>query len=150
MAELRAQNPSALPELPDLYEPLVLFYERGGEFVEDNAGGLDLTGVSFRPGTPQGNLGTPPFRALDKTVLDAVDAPGRISYYATPDGQGPLLRRRLVRGERYDEAFGQDLGWEPTDRLPDTEEELAKAGLARIDDIAAAEMIGATVANGCR
>ncbi|MFK8848153.1 hypothetical protein [Streptomyces sp. Ac-502] len=29
LAELRRQTPEAVPDLPDLYEPLVLFYERG-------------------------------------------------------------------------------------------------------------------------
>ncbi|MFE9467165.1 hypothetical protein ACFYNW_26525 [Streptomyces virginiae] len=49
------------------------------EFVRDDAGGLDLTGFSFRPGTPLENLSTPPFRALGGTVLDALDADGYIS-----------------------------------------------------------------------
>ncbi|MFF8832649.1 hypothetical protein [Streptomyces sp. NPDC015131] len=145
MAELRNGKPSALPDLPDLYEPLVLFYERGGEFVQDDAGALDLTGVSFRPGTPQGNLQTPAFLALSDAVLDAVDAAGRISYYAPSSGQGPLLRRRLVRGERYDEEFGDDLRWSATGRLPDTEEAIAAAGLVPVGEIAAAGLIGSVV-----
>ncbi|MEV6679344.1 hypothetical protein AB0N09_21200 [Streptomyces erythrochromogenes] len=146
LAVVRERNPAALPDLPDLYEPLVLFYERGGEFVRDDAGGLDLTGVSFRPGTPQGNLGTPPFRALDGTVLDALDARGRVSYYAhcAADGnRAPLVRRRVVRGERHDEVLGPDLRWEPTDRLPQTAEAIASAGLVPLGEIAAAELIGA-------
>ncbi|MFD3762412.1 hypothetical protein [Streptomyces sp. NPDC058622] len=146
LAELRAQNPAAYSDLPDLYEPLVLFYERGGEFVVDNAGGLDLTGVSFRPGTAQGNLGTPPVRALSQTVLDAVDAKGRISYYTSADGQGPLLRRRVLRGEQFDELFTRDLHWKPTDRIPGSEEEIDAAGLVPLDEIAAANLIGTIVA----
>lgn len=146
LAALRAQNPAAFSALPDLYEPLVLFYERGGEFVVDNAGGLDLTGVSFRPGTAQGNLGTPPLRALSQTVLDAVDAKGRVSYYSSVDGQGPLLRRRVLRGEQSDELFTRDLHWTPTDRIPDSEEEIDAAGLVQLDEIAAANLIGTIVA----
>ncbi|MFE7181180.1 hypothetical protein [Streptomyces erythrochromogenes] len=148
LAEMRERNPAVLPDLPDLYEPLVLFYERGGEFVRDDAGGLDLTGVSFRPGTPQGNLGTPPFQALDGTVLDALDARGRVSYYAhcAADGNRALLvRRRVVRGGRHDEVFGPDLRWVPTGRLPETEEAIASAGLVPLDEIAAAELIGDAV-----
>ncbi|MEU6294432.1 hypothetical protein [Streptomyces erythrochromogenes] len=157
LADVRERNPAALPDLPDLYEPLVLFYERGGEFVRDDAGGLDLTGVSFRPGTPQGNLSTPPLLSLDEAVLDALDARGRVSYYAhyahcAADGDRALLvRRRVVRGERHDELFGPDLNWEPAGRLrlPDTEEAIKGAGLVPLDETAAAELIsGATTPRG--
>ncbi|MEU5015599.1 hypothetical protein AB0G35_36170 [Streptomyces sp. NPDC021749] len=142
MAELRIQNKVRLPDLPDLYEPLVLFYERGGEFVYDNAGGLDLTGVSFRPKGLQSNLGSASLVALRGDVLDALDAKGRISFYATADGRPPVLRRRLLPGgERHDEAFGQDLRWEPTDRLPGSEEEAKEAGWVRITDNEAAQLI---------
>jgi len=146
MAELRLQKQAGLPDLPDLYEPLVLFYERGGEFLYDNGGGLDLTGVSFRPKGLQHNLGSTSLVALRSDVLDALDASGRISFYATSDGQGPVLRRRLLRGgERHDEVFGQDLRWEPTDRLPVSEEEAKEAGWVWIDDSKAAQLIEATV-----
>ncbi|MFJ7773635.1 hypothetical protein [Streptomyces yangpuensis] len=150
LADMRERNPAALPGLPDLYEPLVLFYERGGEFVRDSAGGLDLTGVSFRPGTPQGNLRTPPFRALGETVLDALDTKGRVSYYAADGRRAPVMRRRVVRGERHDELFGPDLRWAPTDRLPETEEGVKGAGLVPLDEIAAAELIGDAVGRASR
>lgn len=151
MAGIRARNPAGLPDLPDLYEPLVLFYERGGEFVQDNAGGLDLTGVSFRPKGLKDNLGTPPFRALSATVLDALDAEGRISFYAAGEGQGLVLRRRLLPGgEQRDEVFSQDLRWEPTDRLPNSEEEAKDAGWVRIGEVEAAELIGAAVVSASR
>ncbi|WP_183066746.1 hypothetical protein [Streptomyces sp. gCLA4] len=150
LADMRERNPAALPDLPDLYEPLVLFYERGGEFVRDNAGGLDLTGVSFRPGTSQGNLRTPPFLALGETVLDALDTKGRVSYYAADGGRAPVMRRRVVRGERHDEVFGPDLRWEPTERLPEREEAVKGAGLVPLDEIAAAELIGDAVGRASR
>ncbi|MBT2399444.1 hypothetical protein [Streptomyces sp. ISL-100] len=150
MEELRAQNPAAVPDLPDLYEPLVLFYERGGEFFRDNAGFLDLTGALFRPGTLRGHLGTPPLITLSDTVLDAVDGEGRISYYTASDGQGPLLRRRELRDEQCDELFSRDLRWEPTDRIPGSEEEAKDAGLVELDEIAAAKLIGVIVANASR
>lgn len=150
MAELRARNPSVLPDLPDLYEPLVRFYERGGEFFLDHAGFLDLTGVSFRPGTLQGHLGTPRLSTLSEAMLDAVDAEGRISYYAASAGTGPLLRRRDLRDERHDEVFGQGLYWEPTDLLPASEEEAKEAGWVRLDEIKAAELIGTALAHASR
>lgn len=139
MAELQAQKPAMLPALPDLYEPLVLFYERGGEFVQDNGGGIDLTGVSFRPGRLEDNLHTPPFNALNETVLDALDAKGRISFYSGGEGPWPLLRRRKWRDEQHDEVFSEELRWEPTDLLPATEEEVKGAGYVRIGDVEAAE-----------
>lgn len=150
MAELQTHYPDAVPDLPDLYEPLVLFYERGGEFVRDNAGFLDLTGVLFRPGTLRGHLGAPSLSTLSDTVLDAVDAEGRISYYTTADGQGPLLRRRELRDEQHDELFSRDLQWEPTDRIPGSKEEAKDAGLVELDEIAAANLIGVILSNTSR
>lgn len=142
MADLRAQTLAELPDLPDLYEPLVLFYERGGEFVYDNGGGLDLTGVSFRPKGLQDNLGSAPLVALRNDVLDALDAKGRITFYATGDGRGPVLRRRVLPGgKQHDEMFGQDLSWEPTDRLPASEEDSKQAGWVRLNDNEAAQLI---------
>ncbi|MGP3688185.1 hypothetical protein ACTVZO_26405 [Streptomyces sp. IBSNAI002] len=41
---------TALPDLPDLYEPLLLFCERGGTFLQDHAGYLDLAGVRMQHG----------------------------------------------------------------------------------------------------
>ncbi len=150
LAELRAQNPTAVPDLPDLYEPLVLFYERGGEFVRDNAGFLDLTGALFRPGTLQGHLGTTPLSALSDTVLNAVDAEGRVSYYTAADGQGPLLRRRELRDEQCDELFTRNLRWEPTDQVPGSTGDMKDAGLVELDEIEATNLIGAIVANSPR
>ncbi|MEU9111055.1 hypothetical protein AB0D04_04440 [Streptomyces sp. NPDC048483] len=150
MAELRAQNPAAVPDLPDLYEPLVLFYERGGEFFRDNAGFLDLTGVLFRPGTLQGHLRTPPLSTLRDTVLDAVDAEGHISYYTAADGQGPLLRRRELRDEQRDELFSGDLRWKPMHPIPSSEEGAKNAGLVKLDEIAAANLIWAAVVGAAR
>ncbi|MGW2628144.1 hypothetical protein ACWC2K_02240 [Streptomyces chattanoogensis] len=145
MAELRAQNPAVVPDLPDLYEPLVLFYERGGEFFRDHAGFLDLTGVLFRPGTLRGHLGTTPLTALSDVVLDALDAEGHISFYAVTYGQGLLLRRRELRDEQRDELFSQNLCWEPTNLLPASEKEAEEAGWVRISDLEAVRLIEATV-----
>lgn len=147
MAELRDRNPAVLPDLPDLYEPLVRFYERGGEFIRDNGGFLDLTGVSFRPGTLQSHLGVPTLRTLGERTLDAMDAAGRISYYAPPGGKGPLVRRRERRGTRDDEVLRQDARWEATDSLPASEEGLKDNGWVRLDEMRAAEAIEVAVAH---
>ncbi|MFE9467164.1 hypothetical protein ACFYNW_26520 [Streptomyces virginiae] len=60
------------------------------------------------------------------------------------------MRRRVVRDERHDELFGPDLRWEPTDRLPVTEEAVKGAGLVPLDEIAAAELIGDVVGRASR
>lgn len=53
LAEIRTQSTGIGASLPDLYEPLILFYERGGEFLRDNAGFIDLAGALMHPGTLQ-------------------------------------------------------------------------------------------------
>ncbi|MFD8025700.1 hypothetical protein ACFXJO_35860 [Streptomyces lavendulae] len=146
LAGLRARNPEAYSGLPDLYEPLVLFYERGGEFSRDDAGFIDLTGVRFRPGPLAALLGNPPVTMLGDTALDALDADGRITYYTAEDGQGPLLRRRALRDEQTDELFGRDLRWEPTGLIPESDEAVKAAGLAPLEELAAARLIGTIVA----
>ncbi|MFB7191765.1 toxin-antitoxin system YwqK family antitoxin [Streptomyces sp. NPDC056230] len=94
LAELRARGDIAMPDLPDLYEPLLLFYERGGEFLQDGAGFLDLTGVSIKPRGFRHHLVDLPFLTLDRRTLDALDSKGRISYYAPADRSGLVVRRR--------------------------------------------------------
>ncbi|MEV5594050.1 hypothetical protein [Streptomyces sp. NPDC052496] len=148
--ELRRRSPSATPDLPDLYEPLILFYERGGEFVRDNAGFLDLTGVLFKPGPLQGHLRSPALSTLDDTVLDAVDANGRITYYAAVGDGAPLLRRRKLRNAQRDESFGKNLRWEPTDRITAAEEKGSDASLVEIDEIEAANLLGTFTAGATR
>ncbi|MFD0376230.1 hypothetical protein [Streptomyces sp. NPDC127112] len=133
-AELRARRPDAVDGLPDPYEPLVLFYERGGSFGRDCAtSALDLVGASYRPGPLRGFLGGRPVAVLDDAVLDALDLEGRVTYYA-PEGVGGALVQRHARGT---ELLGPDLRWCPTDRDPEGEE-----GLVRIDLLEAARRIG--------
>ncbi|MFF5706802.1 hypothetical protein ACFY7H_30595 [Streptomyces sp. NPDC012794] len=146
LAELRAQNPDGFSGLPDLYEPLVLFYERGGEFARDNSGALDLTGVRFRLSALTAYLGNPPVTLLGDTVLDALDADGQVAHFTAEDGQGPLLRRRVLRDEQTDEVFGRDLRWQPTDLIPGSETELKEAGLIQLEELKAAKLIGEIVA----
>lgn len=119
LAELRAQNPAMVPhDLPDLYEPLIRLYERGGEFITDNCGALDLTGVSFRPGRLQGNAYNTQVIPLNDAVLDALDAEGRVTFYASGDDRGTVFRRLLPQGGgQRDEVFSATLGWQPTTQL---------------------------------
>lgn len=99
LAELRLHNHAIRTlDLPDLYEPLIRLYERGGEFMVDNVGALDLTGVSFPPGSLQGNASYTPIVALHDTVLDALDIEGRVTFYAYDSDRGPVFRRLLPQG----------------------------------------------------
>lgn len=147
IAEFREQDPAFGADLPDLYEPLVLFYERGGEFLRDNAGFIDLTGVSLRPGTLQGHLSTPRLDSLDDAVLDAVDAEGRITYYTAANGQGTLMRKRAVQDAQHNEAFNRGTQrWEPAGTLPASADTAADFGLIWLDEVEAANLIARTVA----
>ncbi|RST00005.1 hypothetical protein EF910_33185 [Streptomyces sp. WAC07149] len=138
LAGLGERTPEVVAGLPDLYEPLVLFYERGGSFSRDCSGVfIDLVGVMCRPGKLAGYLGSRPVDVLDDTVLDALEGEGRITYRQDEHGAGPLFRSR-VQGEdlRVDEVLGPDLRWEPVD-LP-----AGAAGLAAVDHLEAARRIG--------
>ncbi|MEV7639113.1 hypothetical protein AB0O32_04205 [Streptomyces rubiginosohelvolus] len=109
-------------DLPDLYEPLIRLYERGGEFITDNCGALDLTGVSFRPGRLQGNAYNTQVVPLNDAVLDALDAEGRVTFYAFGDDRGTVFRRLLPQGGgQRDEVFSATLGWQPTTQLSTSE-----------------------------
>ncbi|MYX72994.1 hypothetical protein [Streptomyces sp. SID3915] len=147
LAALRTQSTAIGADLPDLYEPLILFCERGGEFLRDNAGFIDLTGALMRPGTLQGSLGTPVLRSLDSAVLDAVDAKGRVTYYtAATDSGSTLLRQRVLQGERHNEAFSRDrLRWECTVPLPSAEDAAALGFW--LDEMEAANLIAETLAS---
>lgn len=149
LAEIRTQSTGIGAGLPDVYEPLILFYERGGEFLRDNAGFIDLAGALMHPGTLQGHLGTPVLRSLDSAVLDAVDAKGRITYYtAATDSEGTLLRQRVLKGEQHNEAFSRDeLRWECTVPLPSSAKNAAALGLVWLDETEATNLIAETLAS---
>jgi hypothetical protein len=120
-AALRDQTKVNLPELLDPYEPLLLMYERGGGFYREVL--VELNGIAIRLGNVESNLTAPPFLALAPATLDALDAEGRITYYALINENFPrenplgIFRRRLHRDETYDEAFTRNLRWEPTEYL---------------------------------
>ncbi|RSS46748.1 hypothetical protein EF912_27305 [Streptomyces sp. WAC07061] len=141
LAGLGERTPEVVAGLPDLYEPLVLFYERGGSFSRDCSGVfIDLVGVMCRPGKLAGYLGSRPVAVLDEAVLDALEGEGRVTYHQDEYGQGPLFRSRVLGdGVRAAEVLGPDLRWEPVD-LP-----AGTAGLAAVDHLEAARRIGGMV-----
>lgn len=73
MLRWAASPPRAHAELPDPYEPLLLFFERGGGFtVENRMVDVDSAGIPLRD--RQRYLRGEPFAALDRAALDALDA----------------------------------------------------------------------------
>ncbi|MEB8339387.1 hypothetical protein [Streptomyces endophyticus] len=122
-AELRRQERTDLPGLPEPYEPLLLMYGRGGGFYVDQA--IDLNGVSLPRWSLDTAIAAPPFLTMTTATLDALDseAKGKITYFAVVDEGFPrerplgLMRRRAVGREPVtrDEAFSRNLRWEPTD-----------------------------------
>ncbi|MDB1086311.1 hypothetical protein PJ985_01825 [Streptomyces sp. ACA25] len=120
-AALRASTSTALPDLPEPYEPLLLMYERGGGFYLEEM--LDLNGVSIQLGDFEHNLGATPFLTLEPATLDALDAEGQITYHAKIGAGFPkdrprgIVRRRIAGDGTYDEAFTRNLRWEPTEYL---------------------------------
>ncbi|MFF8619284.1 hypothetical protein [Streptomyces sp. NPDC015350] len=110
-----------LPDLPDLYGPLLTLYERGGGFFVEEF--IDLGGAMVRLGTVESNLAARPFLTLAPATLDALDAEGEITYYAKIGEDRPrssprgIVRRRVDDGRTYDEAFTRNLRWEPTEYL---------------------------------
>ncbi|MEV7615261.1 hypothetical protein [Streptomyces sp. NPDC089799] len=135
-AGLLERAPGAARGLPDPYEPLLLFFERGGAFHHDSGGFLDLTGVLMRPRSLAGHLGTPVLRSLDPVLLDALDAPGRVTYFLAEDRSGPVLRTRATRGAEHHEAFRpEDRRWVPAPAPA------GDAGRVRLDEVEAADRV---------
>ncbi|AMR29173.1 hypothetical protein A0257_20130 [Hymenobacter psoromatis] len=58
--------------LPDLYEPLILFYERGGQFRMEQSY-IDMLGVTISRGSPDQRAQSPSLSSLDPAVLDQID-----------------------------------------------------------------------------
>ncbi|GAA2488116.1 hypothetical protein [Streptomyces gobitricini] len=122
-AAVRATTQVELPDIPDMYEPLLLMFERGGGYAIGQF--IDLDGVSIPQGSLGQNLSATPFLTLAPTTLDALDGRGRISYYAKISQGFPrsnprgIVRRRIIGNgdETHDEAFTRNLRWEPTDYL---------------------------------
>ncbi|XXT19165.1 hypothetical protein WME94_53960 [Sorangium sp. So ce429] len=73
MLRWAAAPPPALPGLPEPYEPLLLFYERGGGFtVENRMVNVGLAGIPLHDRTAY--VRPLPFVELDPAALDALDA----------------------------------------------------------------------------
>lgn len=125
-AAVRTKSKATLPDIPEMYEPLLLLFERGGDYAIGQF--IDLQGVATPQGNLAENLSATPFLTLAPTTLDALDAldgKGRITYYAKVNEGYPrssprgIVRRRLIGSddERHDEAFTRNLRWEPTEYL---------------------------------
>ncbi|MEO3751587.1 hypothetical protein [Streptomyces sp. B6B3] len=120
-AALREKTEPQPSDLPDLYEPLLLMYERGGGFYIEEF--IELNGIAIRRGNVETNLAATPFLTLAPATLDAMDAEGKITYYAKIDDEFPrdnpmgIVRRRIDGDLTYDEAFTRNLHWEPTEYL---------------------------------
>lgn len=129
--------------LPDLYAPLVLFYERGGEFLQDGAGFIDITGISIKLKSLAHHLESTPFLSFRATTLDAMDAEGAISYYKVTAGSssGVVRRRILDSASSFDEIIRSEGIWEQTDQLKLAEMGAPGATRTQIGDIEAARMI---------
>lgn len=120
-ATLRDSRDDLPADLPDLYEPLLLMYERGGGYFLEEY--LDLNGAMIRLGNVESNASATPFLVLAPATLDALDAEGEITYYAKVSEGYPrnnprgIVRRRIDEGQSYDEAFTRRLRGEPTEYL---------------------------------
>ncbi|MFJ8844243.1 hypothetical protein ACIRFF_15220 [Streptomyces cyaneofuscatus] len=116
--------------------------------MTDNIGALDLTGVSFRPGSLHGNVGSVPVVPLNDAVLDALDVEGRVMFYASNRDGGAVFRRLFPQGGRQrDEVFSGKLGWQPTNQLSISEDNI---DCARIYDQDAARLIEEAILGASR
>ena len=122
-AAVRAESKATLPDIPEMYDPLLLLFERGGAYAIGQF--IDLQGVAIPQGNLAENFSASPFLTLAPTTLDALDGKGRITHYAKVGEDYPhssprgIVRRRLIGSddERHDEAFTRNLRWEPTEYL---------------------------------
>ncbi|WP_306366540.1 RDD family protein [Nocardiopsis sp. CC223A] len=63
----------SLPDLPDLFEPLIRMYERGGGFSLSGAGTIDIDAAGLYRGTLLDHLGDEPRAPGTDAELDALD-----------------------------------------------------------------------------
>ncbi|MFL1431331.1 MULTISPECIES: RDD family protein [unclassified Nocardiopsis] len=97
-----------LPELPDLFEPLIRMYERGGGFSLSGAGTIDIDGAGLYRGTLLDHLGDEPRAPETDAGLDALDgiaapqapvAPAEPERAAAPRYAGYTITAVPERGE---------------------------------------------------
>ncbi|MFW5415984.1 hypothetical protein J0910_05100 [Nocardiopsis sp. CNT-189] len=63
-----------VPPFPDMFEPLIAMYERGGGFSLDKTGMVGVGGAAFHRGILPDHLHKKPGIPLDHASLDAMDA----------------------------------------------------------------------------
>ncbi len=72
-AALKNDLALAAQNLPDLYEPLIVMYERGGSFTRHHGEIEIFPNISLQPGSPERWLSREPLTALDSETLDQID-----------------------------------------------------------------------------
>ena len=78
-AAVRPWLSAAQAALPDPYDPILRFYERGGWIRQDHSGLVEIDhGATALKGTWREHFrNRPPFSAFDDASLDAIDAEAR-------------------------------------------------------------------------
>ncbi|MFF8831884.1 hypothetical protein [Streptomyces sp. NPDC015131] len=150
-AAVRTQTKVRLPDVPDMYEPLLLMFERGGGYSIGQF--IDLDGVALPQGSLDQHLSASPFLTLQPATLDALDGRGRTTYYAKISEGFPrssprgIVRRRIIgRGsETHDEAFTCNLRWERTEYLRRYDLGHQEIDRVKITEIEAAALIESAI-----
>ncbi|MEU0237269.1 hypothetical protein ABZ234_06215 [Nocardiopsis sp. NPDC006198] len=62
-----------LPDLPDMFEPLIVFYERGGGFGIDTTGMIQVDYAAMKPGSPASHWNEKAKTSIDSEALDLLD-----------------------------------------------------------------------------
>ena len=62
-----------LPDLPDMFEPLIVFYERGGGFGIDTTGMIQVDYAAMKRGSPASYWDEKPKTSIDSEALDLLD-----------------------------------------------------------------------------
>ncbi|MGW8526274.1 MULTISPECIES: hypothetical protein [Nocardiopsidaceae] len=63
----------ALPDLPDMFDPLVIFYERGGGFGIDTTGMIQVDYAAMKRGSPASHRADKAKTSIDAEALDLLD-----------------------------------------------------------------------------
>jgi hypothetical protein len=104
MLRWAAHPPGSIAGLPDPYEPLLLFYERGGGFTIEQ-GMLDVDGTRLPIRDRGAYLRATPFTDLDPAALDALDAAARApAAPAAPPNAWAGLLANPTRPDGIDEG----------------------------------------------
>ena len=67
------ESGESLPDLPDMFEPLIVFFERGGGFGIDTTGMIQVDHAAMKRGSPANDGGDSPRTSLDAEALNLLD-----------------------------------------------------------------------------